>query len=200
MKLFLFRKVKFVLKVVGGWQLWEAWLVKTCETSPILLCLASGSQVWASRLQSSISNVLLKSLGSPRILQKWEWPFFVYITHCYLLLVFSSINAGATPILHKGDDRIRLFFFSHRWPQKWKPKAREANKLNPQISKQKQNPQIKGNYKLPAIYSQRPTQSLDVGLEKDCMLICHSGISICFVAFLSGIYISISSLSFVHAF
>lgn len=42
MKLFLFRKVKFVLQVVGGWQSGEAGLVKTCETSPIFPCLASG--------------------------------------------------------------------------------------------------------------------------------------------------------------
>lgn len=43
MKLFLFRKVKFVLQVVGGWWLCEAGLTKTWEMAPVFKSLCAGS-------------------------------------------------------------------------------------------------------------------------------------------------------------
>lgn len=43
MKLFLFRKVKFVLQVVGAWWLCEAGLMETWEMALALKSLCAGS-------------------------------------------------------------------------------------------------------------------------------------------------------------
>lgn len=61
MKLFLFRKVKFVLQVVGGWWLCEAKLIKTWEMVLIFKSWCNGLPVWACWLPFSISNASLKS-------------------------------------------------------------------------------------------------------------------------------------------